>query len=436
MHQALGWCLVSAALLLSAGSPSAIAPVHKAFRIYVYDWPESVTDAWPGAENFTHHRLDLQHVFRLNNGTGPVVSAEQGRHRTHQYSLFLTLFARLRESPFITRDPEEATVFFVPYDIGMDATTRSSDGALTATSCPRLPAALALLRGSPYFDHSGGANHIVLHSINQPMTYFLNSACQLWYETCRACIKLSIDVYKPSLFRQLANHPALTERWISIPFTSDYHFSADVLLAPWKDRVNNKRRYPMAFMGSPSVSAKKSRQLRLAIRKVCASNPAQCLLQSLTDHSSNALLPRQRTSVGMELGPYHDASFCLMPGGDFPSRKAVLDALLTGCVPVIFQAATALTQWTYHWGGIDSARNILLYIPMKAFVAEPEKHFFSLVDLANNSTFMNERRARIAAIGSFLQYNVPGHFVRLKGNSKSEPDAVDVIISNLAGGVW
>ena len=41
---------------------------------------------------------------------------------------------------------------------------------------------------------------------------------------------------------------------------------------------------------------------------------------------------------------YWDATFCLQPGGDTISRKAILDALLLGCVPVLFHKGQR-AQW-------------------------------------------------------------------------------------------
>jgi len=46
---------------------------------------------------------------------------------------------------------------------------------------------------------------------------------------------------------------------------------------------------------------------------------------------------------------YWNATFCWMPGGDDVTRKATLDALLLGCIPVFFHKG-AVRQWLWHWG--------------------------------------------------------------------------------------
>jgi len=49
-----------------------------------------------------------------------------------------------------------------------------------------------------------------------------------------------------------------------------------------------------------------------------------------------------------------------MPGGDFPTRKGVLDALQAGCVPITFQLVTAQRQWAWHWGSFKTAMQVNL----------------------------------------------------------------------------
>ena len=57
-------------------------------RFYIYPWPEDVVNRWPIRS--AHHRPSFFPVYGLNHGLGPVVDQAQGRHLTHQYSLFRT----------------------------------------------------------------------------------------------------------------------------------------------------------------------------------------------------------------------------------------------------------------------------------------------------------------------------------------------------------
>jgi hypothetical protein len=106
-------------------------------KFYIYDWPESVLDLWP--ERYDHHRLSFASAeFRDNNGFGRLLDQQTGAYFTHQYSLFTIVYQRLLTSPYRTLDPEEASAFFIPYDLGMDSSTRRSDGALVRTNCPQV----------------------------------------------------------------------------------------------------------------------------------------------------------------------------------------------------------------------------------------------------------------------------------------------------------
>ena len=143
---------------------------------YIYEWPDDVMNSFP--DTYTHRRKHIAEGFRQNDGLGPVVDPELGLYHTHQYSLFSTFLARLKESPYRTRDPEQASLFFVPYDVGMDACARKSDGALVRTHCPRSELALARLNESPFFTRKAGFDHFMLHSINQPMMFFMPKKCR------------------------------------------------------------------------------------------------------------------------------------------------------------------------------------------------------------------------------------------------------------------
>ena len=401
-------------------------------KFYLYEWPKSVTESWP--EKYAVHRLERLSIaenFGLNNGTGPILSRSAGLHHTHQYSLFRTFMARLNESPLRTHRAEEASLFFIPYDIGMDATTRSSDGAMVFTHCPRVKSVLDLLTRSQWFQRKGGSDHAFLHTVNQPFQMTLDKKCQPLYGLCRNCTKLSIDAYKPSFFKSLLEHDDYTHRWMSIPFPSNIHRSDD-MTAPYSWQVSNTsdpRRYPIVFAGSLMVTATKARTLRAAIIQECRARPTECMLIELRSHSSNT----DNRNSSSKRSPYNDGTFCLMPGGDYPTRKGVLDALLVGCIPVTFQRATAHRQWPWHWGTQSTADSCMHYVPMRQVVADPRAFFQELVKLSRDESFVAAKRACIARVGARMQYDLPGHShaVRSRSTDAGEMDAVDVVLKNL-----
>jgi len=396
---------------------------------YIYDWNSSIVNRWPDKDS--HHRLSIPAVYRANDGIGPVVDAAQGRYMTHQYSLFRTFHARLRESPLRTLDPSKASLFFIPYDLGMDSSTRQSDGALVRTNCPKKAEVVSLLGASPWFERLRGADHFILHTINQMMVHYSNfDGCMDLYDFCFNCTKLGIDAYGPELYVEIARRPYMQRRWVSVPFPSDFHASALATQPLWRATTASvKRPVLLAFVGSDQVTANKQKTLRRAIIDACRkmSDPQACVIVELETHESHAMLSSSSSSSSSAPNNiYARSRLCLMPGGDFPTRKGFFDALLSGCVPVIFQPASALTQWPWHWaaaGGKGQAEACTVYMPWKAFLEKPQKSLDDLVEIAQDDALLASKRACIARVAPVMQYRVPGH--------KGPQDAVDVALSRL-----
>jgi len=501
MHQILHLCFLLCLWCISA-TESKQYPLF-----YIYSWSESITNSFPDA--YTHRRQHITKEFAQNHGVGPVVDARQGLYHTHQYSLFTTVLARLEESLYRTLDPGKASLFFIPYDVGMDATARQSDGALIKTGCPRSQQVLALLDSSPYFAKHGGADHFILHSINQPMLFFMPEQCRRIYETCLKCTKLCIDTYDPQMYRELRVYPEMSTNWVSVPFPSNHHYSSisqAALESPIAD-TEPVRWYDLVYIGTDHVSAKHNKLLRGILRRQCmrATDPvfftssrssssapdsnsaagekaqgselaaqgmyrrkdqrSACWLGMLGSHASEtphlfatgykkgeidstSTATETETKAGAGAGagagadagkenmgsmnPYCHGRLCLMPGGDFPTRKAVLDAMLCGCVPVTFQRTTAQEQWPWHWvskTGKSLADKATIFINREDFIKNPADQFATLLRLARNVAFMDDKRLALQEIRSQMQYRLPNSYPR--GDTTAKKDAVDVILENL-----
>ena len=429
---------------------------------FIHTWPASVVDSWPKEYTFSK-RLSIEKEFRANHGVGEQLDERLGLYHTHQYSLYSTFLARLRESRLRTLDPSKASVFFIPYDIGMDATTRNSDGALSQTRCPRVGEAHQLLQNSTYFKRNQGADHFMLNSINQMMLHFLTEECREFLKLCLKCTKLGIDAYDKSVYqRELNSFREMSQGWISIPFPSNYHYSPSTESSTWQ--IEEKRWYHIAYIGSDMVTAKKQKKLRIALRQECyrRSDPlfylqgdgaveqrqhrgidqTDCFTTNMDTHDSMSssmfyeLPPKRRgesasmnRSEAIEKGdlthPYAFATFCLMPGGDFPTRKGVLDALLAGCIPVVFQESTAPSQWSWHWVDSETAQGCTHLVSREDFMGNPRRSFDELVSLAWNEEFVQAKRRCLRDVGHRMQYNLPGT------GPFDTVDAVDIVLARL-----
>ena len=394
-------------------------------RFYIYPFPEDVTDRWPRAYN--HTKLGINQEYKMNYGIGPAINLQEGRYKTHQYSLFRTFYYRLLESRYRTSNINEADYFFIPYDIGMDCSIRYTDGALDRTNCPKMSQVMTLLNGeySTTFHRKQGSDHFMLHSINHMMTHFLHKGCFGLYQSCYNCTKLSIDLYDEDLYPMLKTYPFLRHNWYSIPFPSDYHYSKQVTTIPWMRSIGDvKRQYIFSFMGSNQVTARKLKALRELLADYCLRTSGTCNYVQLQSHHS--LTDVQRLANY----PYYSSTYCFMPGGDFLTRKGVLDSLFSGCIPVIFNEYTATKQWPWHWGNSDMARCCVEYIPLDEMMHSPEKAVEKLIIMSRNSTYITTKVNCAAKIGNYLQYNVPSGSRHYDNNNQYE-DAVDKILQQI-----
>ena len=175
------------------------------------------------------------------------------------------------------------------------------------------------------------------------------------------------------------------------------------------------RPYSISFMGTTQVTATRCKLLREAIFAECDERPdTECFASRLQTHNSVAHLP-----------PVHAMSrLCLMPGGDFPTRKAVLDALFTGCVPVLFQRTSAATQWSWHWGSRETVTNATVFMSMERFTKHPKASIDDLLAIARDAPRMEAMRSAFAKIAFRMQYSQLG-----AGNR--HVDAVDVVLEHL-----
>jgi len=69
--------------------------------------------------------------------------------------------------------------------------------------------------------------------------------------------------------------------------------------------------------------------------------------------------PGHRSTSLLLARAYWNATFCLNPVGDRFGRKGVVDALVMGCIPVLFHQQT-LQQWAWHWGDWRDQATVVL----------------------------------------------------------------------------
>ena len=349
-------------------------------RLYVYRLPDSYrdpSDAGMPADG-------VGNPLRLRSAGLDASVWDSG-----QYSLASLVHERALSWRCRTHDPAEADLFFVP---AFKPRLGASQGcAEPGTSSPRglvsrlripLPngsrldgrgegrgfagGAASAPAGHPLttLEARGGADHIFLNP-RSGMTWERFPYCELalgspalgaalylameqaprnnsWVYPEGYCGQVCVDAYRPQL---------LSEGWYwSVPWTSTVHLDTRANPTPPWAAMNERKILVAAHFGTrhQPVLPKPTLQLRERLIEQCkaAGSSSRC-------HYS---LPRSPATTAQL---YWEATFCLQPGGDTITRKAIVDALLLGCIPVLFHKGQA-AQWGWHWGSWVHSATITL----------------------------------------------------------------------------
>jgi hypothetical protein len=138
---------------------------------------------------------------------------------------------------------------------------------------------------------------------------------------------------------------------------------------------------------------------------------------------------------------YEHSVYCMCPPGDTPVRRAVFDALLAGCIPVLFrtrQTPNPIDQYNWHLSS-EEASDIFVFFDAIDANTTYQNHLSMLVESFSENEVHTRQRA-ITAVSRKLQYSMPPdvqHYgvppVEKKMPTWDPPfrDAVDVILDNL-----
>jgi len=422
-------------------------------RFYVYPWSSSLTDLVP----FSAFQK------RVNNGAGPLIDKGRGQFNTYMHSLFPLVMARLMHHPLRTEDPSEATWFFIPYDVSSDAYhyeqqldmskhEKEAAGGDTNNGSSRLHVTKVkeLLSASPYFKDNGGSSHFFIDS-SEPFWYEKKNVVESFYKFCKSCLKFTPSTIIAPFQQPWAHKFPIDSTYVHIPYTSTWHYidrnSIGSSNTPqdkgWAWTFDPKKKRPnlVAFVGIVKKMNVSATWIRKALVKECQLSLSkdfkkenQCALRTLG--------PNSWRNFGDEAALYTKTTFCLLPQGDIPSRKAIFDMLLAGCIPVIFDTRQ-ISLYKWHIGETIE-RDISVNIQVKSSALKRKSgknkktgersplNFNGLIQTLSmipDADIIAARRA-ILSIGWQLQYSiVPSDHT---GSwSPPFPDAVDVIVDNV-----
>ena len=352
---------------------------------YIYPLGQDYWWRWPRPDSDCRKSNYLSHDGSHLSGTGALLNSSIGYFSTWHFSLFNSVFNRLRRSNRRTRDPDKATLFIIPYDLALDGMINQECQRREYCTPGLAPKLMDLLNSSKYFQRFRGADHVLLWSVCQYNMWPGAKCNDLLKRFCERC---SITSY-------WADPMIKNNRFFSIPFPSSYHFMNNSII-PWKIEHSELRSTFAIYVGGNQTLTPTSTKLRRALIAQCSKSP-KCKWLATTrnfrDKSQVSSIPEYRRSI-----------FCLCPTGDDPGRKAFFDIVLSGCIPVVFSPSTAYNQYTYHIGE-EIAKSITIYIPS----AEIRSGRINFVDLLQTVTpdVIKKKQKAIENIGFRIQYSVP-----------------------------
>ena len=244
----------------------------------------------------------------------------------------------------------------------------------------------------------------------------------------------SIIAFEP-LYTGSAGCPRLQQRqpgvakYLTVPYPSQFHARSDQAVREHLATVASVHRPHLAayFGGLHGRQV----ELRTRLRVTCREAAPRCADLAPEDepcsdprHQSAGSLESRCEAIGIHekdtgafgriLYGYMHAEFCLMPGGDTPTRQGVMDALLVGCIPVFFATCShgSLYEVAYHpfipqydrkaWGAGDWS----VLLNSTRVLNEPSTLMTDLEAISPETR--QAMRARISTFIPQLQYSAPG----------------------------
>jgi hypothetical protein len=402
---------------------------------YMYDLDEEFWWRWPEPLLDCSSNGYIGHEHAAMSGIGTPINPDNGLFLTWHFSMFSSLYNRYKCSNRRTYDPEKASIFIIPYDLGLDGYLNKYTCKNTRKCTYDLPSKLqTLLSTNAYWRRHEGADHVVLWSLGQYHPWPHNG-CDLFMKDF--CGKCTFTCYWMD-----SNRPE--SRFVSLPFPSAYHWWDGIKNIPWSMsnnigssynlhsvnaynassgdyrnitqhsdlnamynesettshiphiKPNNYRNLTAVYLGSTQTLNPAHTKVRRAMTTQCNAS-TECHWKQIAHTSID-------NKIGDFLEIYKKAVFCLCPPGDDPARKAVFDAIISGCIPVIFEKATLYNQYPWHIGE-QAALDISVNIP-GALVRANKLNFMNIL-LNIPKDVIYKKQIALTKIAPRVQYAIP-----------------------------
>lgn len=220
----------------------------------------------------------------------------------------------------------------------------------------------------------------------------------------------------------------------AVPYPTSFHPPNLSFLEAWLQRVRrSKRTALMLFVGGGGISA--TPNIRRSIRNECDNTSAVARAGNFTagdgfygsgEYSSLCSIVDCSNGICEHdpirfMKPMLQATFCLQPPGDTPTRRSTFDSILAGCIPVFFEEQSAKSQYTWHLPE-DQYEEFSVLIPKEEVVFKGLR----ILDVLNSIP-----RAKVRRLRERVMEFIPRVMYRKHGSSmglRSKQDAFDIAV--------
>eukprot|EP00419_Tripos_fusus_P054892 CAMPEP_0172808808 /NCGR_PEP_ID=MMETSP1075-20121228/7898_1 /TAXON_ID=2916 /ORGANISM="Ceratium fusus, Strain PA161109" /LENGTH=512 /DNA_ID=CAMNT_0013647993 /DNA_START=51 /DNA_END=1589 /DNA_ORIENTATION=- len=255
-------------------------------------------------------------------------------HKVDQFSLGRIMYARLLASPWRVFDPKQADLFFVPI--------WTADTWANSSTCP---SALDINILLPFMrDPKSARRHIMLN----PRVAHEHDVCPSWHGDPRPLKSTLVPFATKFALEDRSCCPSVKGNNVhSVPYPS---FASGLDLRT-KERLraltNPRLVRPLLVMGAFGIHGAGAATRTIVKAQCREKGTPDCMFMDLPIQQHHGTLAFSAATYERLVSLMLNATFCLEPNGDTPSRKGIIDAIVFGCIPVLFLPAQ-LKLWPWH----------------------------------------------------------------------------------------
>nr|XP_024402905.1 probable xyloglucan galactosyltransferase GT15 isoform X1 [Physcomitrium patens]XP_024402906.1 probable xyloglucan galactosyltransferase GT15 isoform X1 [Physcomitrium patens]XP_024402907.1 probable xyloglucan galactosyltransferase GT15 isoform X1 [Physcomitrium patens]XP_024402908.1 probable xyloglucan galactosyltransferase GT15 isoform X1 [Physcomitrium patens]XP_024402909.1 probable xyloglucan galactosyltransferase GT15 isoform X1 [Physcomitrium patens] len=325
-------------------------------HVYMYDPPTEFTvdiikncqnwsTWWTMCEDAQNGGFGVRLRLRKSDPLSSITQPPDSWYRTEQFTLDMSWHSRMKTYPCLTDDPNEASIFYVPFYHSPDLTRNLKNPNMTETDYLTTRFVKWLGKQAPYQRYGGRRHFIVMGRIFWDHNRLFNST-HGWGSSLFSQPELK------NVFKVMIERSEWAADTIAIPYPTNFHPTSEAALQAWEAKIRVAKRTKLISF----AASDRSRNMTGMVRGELFD---QCSKSKTCNHvicSTELCVFRPQTIYKISL----ESVFCLEPGGDSPTRKGIFDSLITGCIPVLFNTNQAVKMYLWHLPGNGSDYSILI----------------------------------------------------------------------------